>query len=149
MIGNKLKGNPRTTFRVGNTLFLFWTREPADSNEVMRRHRGASAGRETDESATTGQEFHGLGDANAFFLLGLSGNSCRVIIRDYLEAPLPQVQANLGHWFRDLTIAAATKDGAGHPTNLFSLQALSAATIPRKGDGKPDWEKLTPDMPAR
>ena len=60
-------------------------------------------------SVSAGQEFHALGDANDFYLLGLSGNSARAIIRDYLEAPLPQVQANLGRWFRDLTIAAATK----------------------------------------
>jgi CRISPR-associated protein Csd1 len=58
----------------------------------------------------------------------LSGNSARAIIRDYLEAPLPQVQANLGRWFHDLTIAAATNDGAGQPTNLFPLWQLVVAT---------------------
>ncbi len=31
LIGNKLRGNPRTSLRVGGILFLFWTRLPADT----------------------------------------------------------------------------------------------------------------------
>jgi CRISPR-associated protein Csd1 len=131
LIGNKLKGNPRTSLRVGSTLFLLWTRELEDTNDVMALETAEPAQVEKlIKSAAVGQKFHGLGDANAFYLLGLSGNSARVIVRDYLEAPLPQIQANLGRWFRDLTIAAATRDGAGQPTNLFPLCQLALATAP-------------------
>src|SRR5262249_13698615 len=31
LIQNRLTGNPRTSLRVGDVLFLFWTREPADT----------------------------------------------------------------------------------------------------------------------
>ena len=143
LIGNKLKGNPRTSLRVGSTLFLFWTREPADTNDVMALDTAEPALVEKlMNSVSAGQEFHGLGDANAFYLLGLSGNSARAIIRDYLEAPLPQVQANLGRWFRDLTIAAATKNGAGQPTTLFPLWQLALATAL-------EMDQVVPEVPPR
>jgi CRISPR-associated protein Csd1 len=143
LIGNKLQGNPRTSLRVGSTLFLFWTREPEDTNDVMALDNPAPELVERlMKSAHAGKEFHALPNANAFYLLGLSGNSARAIIRDYLEAPLPQVRTNLAQWFRDLTIAAATKDGAGQPTNLFPLWQLVAATAL-------DMDQVAPQVPAR
>ena len=98
-------------------------------------------------SAEAGIESYSA-DVNAFYLLCISGNAARAIVRDYLEAPLPVAQANLGRWFSQLTIAAAAKEGGGE-TNLFPLRQLAAATIPRDRQGMPDWEKLNPDLAVR
>ena len=143
LIGNKLRGNPRTSLRVGSTLFLFWTREPEDFDAVMALDNPVPAlVASLLTSAAEGKESHGLQGANDFYVLALSGNSARAIIRDYLEAPLPRVQANLARWFRDLTIAAATKEGGGQPTNLFPLWQLVAATAL-------ETDQAAPDVPAR
>jgi CRISPR-associated protein Csd1 len=143
LIGNRLKGGPRTSLRVGSALFLFWTREPEDTDAVMALDNPEPAlVDKLLESASAGKEFHGLATSNDFYLLCLSGNSARAIIRDYLEAPLPRVRRNLGRWFLDLTIADATKDGAGHPTSLFPLWQLVAATAM-------EMDRVAPDTPAR
>jgi CRISPR-associated protein Csd1 len=142
LIGDRLKGNPRTGLRVGGALFLFWTREPADTADVMALDAPEPAQVERLlRSAAAGVESYAA-DANAFYLLVLSGNSARAVVRDYLEAPVPVVRANLGRWFLDLAIAAATRDGAGRPTSLFPLWQLVSATAPEAGEA-------SRDVPAR
>jgi CRISPR-associated protein Csd1 len=142
LIANKLKGNARTSLRVGGALFLFWTREPADTADVMALDapEPAHVGRLLRSAEAGAQSY--AADVNAFYLLGLSGNSARAVVRDYLEAPLPAVRGNLGLWFRDLTIAAATRDGAGQPTNLFPLWQLVASTAA-------EMEQVARDVPGR
>jgi CRISPR-associated protein Csd1 len=129
LIQNKLAGNPRTSLRVGDVLFLFWTREPADTRFMMVLDQPDPAEIERlFESARSGKKDSSSANSNQFYLLGLSGNSARAIIRDYLETPLPRVRDNLATWFRDLTIADATKDGAGKPSCRFPLAFLAVAT---------------------
>jgi CRISPR-associated protein Csd1 len=143
LIGGKLAGSPRTALKVGDVLFLFWTRETADTSfmnlfdnpdpaEVERLFHAAAAG----------QPYQGLSDANAFYLLGLSGNSARAIVRDYLEAPLPRVQANLSKWFHDIRISDATRDGMGQPSYRFPLWQLAVATAL-------DMDSVAPETPTR
>jgi CRISPR-associated protein Csd1 len=143
LIQQKLPGSPPTRLRVGNTLFLFWTRQPADTGwmgqfdapdtaQVERLFRAAESGK-AEQSAV---------EENQFYLLGLSGNSARAIVRDYLELPLPRAQANLGRWFRDLRIASATREGVGQPTCLFPLWQLVLATAF-------DKDQVSPDVPDR
>ncbi len=143
LIAGKLKGRPTSNLRIGATLFLFWTREPVETNfmalldnpnpqEVEHLFRSASAGRQS----------FALDDPNAFYLLGMSGNSARAIVREYLEAPLPLVRDNLVKWFHDLTIALATEEGAGKPSNRFPLTQLAVATA--LGE-----KQIAPDVSAR
>jgi CRISPR-associated protein Csd1 len=89
-----------------------------------------------------GRESHALDDPNAFFLLGLSGNAARAIIRHYLEVPLPLIRNHLQHWFQDLRITDISREGAGKPTNLFPLWQLVAATAR-------EVDEASPDVPAR
>ncbi len=138
LINNKLKDNPKTSLRVGSSLFLFWTRNPADVSDVM-----ALDAPEPDQvarllrSAESGTEAYGA-DVNAFYLLGLSGNSARAIVRGYLETTLPAVRTNLARWFRDLTIADTRYEGAGRPANQFPLWQLAAATAMESDRVVPD-----------
>ncbi len=81
-------------------------------------------------------------DPNDFYVLVLTGNSARAIIRDYLEAPLPRAKANLSRWFDELRIADPLRDGAGKPRCNFPLWQLTVATA-LDGDG------VAPDTPVR
>jgi CRISPR-associated protein Csd1 len=142
LIANKLEGNPRTSLRVAGTLFLFWTRQAADTSDVMALDAPEPAQVERLlRSAEAGAEAYGA-DANDFYLLALAGNSARAIVRDYLEAKLPAVQTNLGRWFRDLTIADIRREGAGQPTYLFPLWQITLATAI-------EMDQVAPDVPAR
>lgn len=142
LIANKLKDNPRTKLKVGDVLFLFWTRRAADTGFMSLLDSPDVAQVEhLLASVSAGQEDHSLDDSNAFYLLGLSGNSARAIIRDYLEVPLPRIKGNLAKWFRDLRIADSTKDGAGKPTSRFPLWLLAAATAL-------DMDQVAPETPT-
>ena len=63
----------------------------------------------------------------------------RVIVRDYLETPLPEANGNLARWFRDLRIATWRN---GETTCLFPLWQLTQATAM-------DNDHVGPDTPAR
>jgi CRISPR-associated protein Csd1 len=141
LISNKLKDNPRTRMKVGEVLFLFWTSKPADTGFMdLIDSPDAAQVEHLFVSVSAGQEDRSLDDSNAFYLLGLSGNSARAIIRDYLEIPLPRIKWNLAKWFRDLRIADLTKDGAGKPTSRFPLWLLAAATAL-------DMDQVSPETP--
>lgn len=50
-------------------------------------------------------------DAAAFCAVTLSVNQSRVVVRDWLEKPVAEVQANLGRWFADHRSADLWQDG--------------------------------------
>jgi CRISPR-associated protein Csd1 len=139
---SSLEVRRRTSQRVGNVMFLFWTREPADTGF------DAIFGPTTDDvdralkAVHSGQQAVALTDENQFYMLGVSGNSARVVVRDYLETPLPRVKENLAAWFRDLRIADSSKDGAGKPTAAVPLWLLAASTAL-------DMDQVAPDTPSR
>ena len=81
-------------------------------------------------------------DHEAFYLLTLSGNSARVVVRDYLETTLVAIQQALATWFSDLTIADISRDGQGFPTSTFPLWQLVISTAF-------DSDGVAPDTPAR
>ena len=124
-----LRGRREHHFVVGGTLFLFWTRLPvdlgdmnalgqADPDQVKKLLEGVGAGK--DRAAVE--------DANDFYLLAVSGNSARVVVRDYLECRLEQVRENIRRWFADLRIADTSKEYGGRPNAAFPLWLLANAT---------------------
>ena len=137
LIANQIPGQTKSCLRVGGIMLLFWARdkdptavlafETANPEEVARLIRAAETGRQT----------YGV-ETNDFFCLTLSGNSSRVVVRDYLEAPLAKVEANLGCWFRDLAIIDSFTN---ETTSAFPLWVLANCTI-RSGDDLP------PDLAA-
>src|SRR6185437_7596681 len=50
-------------------------------------------------------------DPNAFCAVTLSVNQSRVVVRDWLEVPVDQVQRKLGQWFADHQVTDLWKDG--------------------------------------
>jgi CRISPR-associated protein Csd1 len=143
LIGGRLKDAPRTSMKIGKVLFLFWTREAADTSFMnLLDMKDPAQAEHQISSLFAGKESHAMADTNDFYLLGLSGNSARAIIRDYLEAPLSRIKENLKRWFNDLRIADLSKEGAGKPTNRFPLWLLSASTAL-------EADRISPEIPSR
>lgn len=143
LIAGELPSSPKNTSqRIANVMFLFWTREPADSKVNLVFEPSPKEVDELLKSLHSGHESSAMQDANDFYLLGVSGNSARVVVRDYLETKLPNLKRNLAQWFQDLRIADSSKDGAGKPTSLIPLWLLSVSTAL-------DMDQVAPDTPSR
>jgi CRISPR-associated protein Csd1 len=138
LIAGKLPDRPKSSLRVGNVLFLFWTREKTNLDDVMSLEDARP-----DQvalliaSAQRGKPNYGT-EPRDFYCLCLSGNAARAIVRDYLEAPLPEVRANLSRWFDDLQIIDTYTNES---TACFPLWMLASATVR-------DSDDLPPDLPT-
>jgi CRISPR-associated protein Csd1 len=111
---NALLADPAHRYRSADSVLTWWLREPAAFSplewlnqpdpdqvhkligELSRPHRTPAAG--------------GV-DTNAFCALTLSVNRSRVVVRDWLEVPLSQIQRRIGGWFADHQMADPWHDG--------------------------------------
>jgi CRISPR-associated protein Csd1 len=140
LIGNQL--GQVSSYREAGVLFLFWTRRPAESGILTLFSAEGDQVEALLKSVRQGTAHQAIDDDNAFYLLTLAGNSARVMVRDYLESPLPRTRENLASWFEDLRIADISKEGVGKPTSALPLWQLSRATAL-------DADQIAPDTPAR
>ena len=141
LIGNDFKGKT-TSHRVGGVMFLFWTRQQPSQQIMVLFEPDPEQVQLLLATASKGRQRAVDLDNDVFYLLTISGNSARVVVRDYLETSLEGIQAALGKWFDDLTIADISREGQGYPTSVFPLWQLVIATA-LDGDG------VAPDTPAR
>jgi CRISPR-associated protein Csd1 len=124
-----LRGQRDHHFVVGGTLFLFWTRKPADTEFILALGEASPEQvRAVIEGLKKGRAGDAVEDANDFYLLAVSGNSARAVVRDYLERPLDRVREAIRGWFADLRIADPSKEYQGRPNAAFPLWMLAAAT---------------------
>jgi CRISPR-associated protein Csd1 len=138
-----LRGQKDHYLVVGGTLFLFWTRQPADTQFVMAlSESSAEQVKALLENVKTGKGHDAIDEVNDFYLLAVSGNSARAIVRDYLERKLGDIRASIGKWFADLSIADPSKEHQGRPNAAFPLRLLSKATAL-------DADRVAPDTNAR
>lgn len=90
--------------RQNEIVHLHWTRkkndfdpfdlvETADNQDI----------RNLIDAPRTGQSQHEL-DARKYYAMSLSGNGGRIIVRDWLESTVPEVEQNVRQWFEDLAI---------------------------------------------
>ena len=111
---NALLADPAHRYRSADSVLTWWLREPAafspldwlnqpDPDQV-RKLIGELAG----PHRTPGV---GGVDTNAFYALTLSVNQSRVVVRDWLEVPLSQIQRRIGGWFADHQMADPWHDG--------------------------------------
>lgn len=128
LINNTVAGNKTTGLRVGGTLFLFWTREPASTDWVAAMFESADTDvvKAVSESAESGKKSNIDPDANDFYVLALTGNAARAVVRDYLERPLGRVLSAARAWFDDLRIADTKLQG--RTNDHFPLWLLANAT---------------------
>ena len=127
LIGNDF-GNQKTSYRIGDVLLLFWTREDSPTDVFNLFDPTVDDISSLLQSASKGKTPAETVEDDAFYLLVLSGNSARVIVRDYLETPVTDVRSNIAAWFRDLRVAEIGNESHGKPTSLFPLWLLAAAT---------------------
>ena len=141
LIANGLQGKT-TSHRLNGVMFLFWTRHQQTQDFLVLFEPDPEQIQSLFETLGKGQQRpHDL-EPDAFYLLTLSGNSARVVVRDYLETTLTAVQQSLAAWFRDLTIADTSREGQGLSTSVFPLWKLVATTAI-------DSDAVAPDTPAR
>ncbi len=124
-----LRGRREHHFVVGGTLFLFWTRLPVDLSDMNALGQAdPDQVKKLLEGTSAGKDRASVEDANDFYLLAVSGNSARVVVRDYLERPLGRVRENIRRWFADLRVADTSKEYGGRPNAAFPLWLLATAT---------------------
>lgn len=116
----------RSKITVGQLTFLFWTRKKRDLSAFLSAIEDAdpAAVKSLLESPNKGKETLAIDD-NDFYCLTLSGNSARVVVRDYLETPIGSARQNLATWFRDLSII---EPWGKEVTTSFPLWQLALAT---------------------
>jgi len=141
LIANAFDGKT-TSHRVGGVMFLFWTRQQQSQQFMVLFEPDPEQVASLLSTLSKGRERSRDLDNEAFYLLTLSGNSARVVVRDYLETTLAEIQKALAGWFRDLTIADISRDGQGFPTSIFPLWQLVISTAF-------DSDGVAPDTPAR
>jgi len=123
-----------------NTVHLHWTRQPTPKDPFdLLAEPDEQAVATLIESVKTGQKPVDF-DSNLYYALSLSTNGARIVVRDWLESTVPEVERNIASWFSDLTVIDQSD---AMPRRGFSLWGLLATLVPRK-DGNPDFSKLAP-----
>lgn len=126
--------------RMGDVVHLHWTREPVPTDVFALLESADEAGvRNLLTAPQTGHAPSTL-QANAYYAMSLSGNGGRIVVRDWLEATVPEVEANVRRWFTDLTIA--DPEGTG-TVSAFKLGRLLFALVREKID------ELPPQIPTQ
>ena len=148
LVQNKLSHDSRTSIRIGESLFLFWTREPEPTDFMeLFESPTTEAVAKLLAASPEGQPNDAAIDENEFYCLALSSNAARVIVRDYLEESLPKARANVAAWFRDLKVASTRKRDLGYPIATFPLWVLAASMTAPKSGNQPDWPRINDQVP--
>ena len=128
------------SLRIQDTAHLHWTRKPVtDDPFEMVESANPEAVRNLLNSPRTGTVAARLDDT-AYYLLSLSGNGGRIMVRDWLESTLGQVRDNIRAWFADLAIIKPEADGLKFD---FKLGALLYGMVREK------LEELPPQVPTQ
>lgn len=113
----------RYALRVGKAVYLAWCREPGSDNPLWTlEDPDPGHVHMLIETAVKGGRPPEV-DREEFFVLSLSANAARIVVRDYHETTLDAVQRNLGKWFQRLRIVGAD----GQPAKPMGLYRLAAS----------------------
>ncbi len=125
----------RTRFDAGSAAFLFWTRTPSD-DDIASLFQEAQP---QDVERLLASPFTGTQydvEANDFYLLVVSGNGGRLLVRYWFHNKLEQVRENLRNWFLDLRVASVFNPGG--PAKAPALwQILKLLQSPGMKDDSP------------
>lgn len=126
--------------RQNDIVHLHWTRkkddvDPADLLETADEE----AVRNLLDAPRTGQSQPVL-DTRKYYAMSLSGNGGRIIVRDWLESTVPEVEQNVCRWFEDLAIVHPEGDSI---RDYFKLGYLLHSIVRDKPD------ELAPQIPTQ
>ena len=138
---NTLIGKSRSQGLVFNdTVHLHWTRKPVDHDPFdLLTTADAGAISALLKSVKEGRQYVGL-EANAYYAMSLSGNGARIVVRDWLESTVPEVEQNIAGWFADLAIAEPDGNGVKHD---FKFGALLYGMV------RADLSEVSPVLPTQ
>jgi len=104
-----------------DTIHLHWTRLPIQDDPInLLATADENAVASLLKSIRTGQPPASI-DANAYYALSLSGNGARVVVRDWLESTVPEVECHVAKWFQDLGIISPEGLGIKHDFKFYAL----------------------------
>jgi CRISPR-associated protein Csd1 len=119
---NYLIDAPNSKLNIGTTTYVAWTREASDFNPFAYLDKpDPQAVLHLLGSAGSGKQTYGV-EGNQFYVLALTANSSRVVVRDWLEMTIPEVQANLQAWFTAQKIVDPYGE-YGRPLGVYALAA--------------------------
>lgn len=125
---------------ISSTVHLHWTRDPVATDIFALLDSADEAGvRNLLTAPRTGRAPSHL-QANAYYAMSLSGNGGRIVVRDWLESTVAEVEANVRNWFGDLTIISPEGTGT---ESAFKLGRLLYALVRDKID------ELPPQLPTQ
>jgi CRISPR-associated protein Csd1 len=94
-----------------NTIHLHWTRTPVDFDPLDPIVSGdPDAIARLLRSVQDGHRVRGI-DANDYYAISLSGNGARIVVRDWLESTVPEVERHVAEWFKDISIISPEGTG--------------------------------------
>lgn len=126
--------------RIQDAVHLHWTRKPVEQDPFdLLATADEKAVATLLSSVKSGQRPVAF-DANAYYALSLSGNGARVVVRDWLESTVPEVERHIAEWFQDLGIVPP--DGLGVKRD-FKFGALLYGMV------RADLAELPPQIPAQ
>lgn len=102
---NVLIEKSRTQGLVFNdTVHLHWSREAMDGDPMdLLTMADPEAVAALMKAVHSGRRYVGL-DTNAYYAMSLSGNGARIVVRDWLESTVAEVERNIADWFSDLAV---------------------------------------------
>ncbi|WP_182884221.1 type I-C CRISPR-associated protein Cas8c/Csd1 [Microbispora sp. H10885] len=110
---NHLLSDDRHRRRGDDNVFIWWLREPADFNPLIIDAPQLKDVERLLQEVHRGQPGTRVDD-NAFYALTLSANQSRVVVRDWLDVPLPEIKAKFAAWFRDIASTDRWADGISY-----------------------------------
>ena len=134
---NHLLAGERTSLRVGNTTFVFWTRhETAEGFDLgsLIRDPDSEAVRALIDSPRKGHRTI-IEDGTAFYAAALSASGGRTVVRDWIDTTVGSVAQSAARWF-DLQRVTNPRDEdptGQHPQPL-SLFRLAVSTVRKPAD---------------
>jgi CRISPR-associated protein Csd1 len=131
---NALLRDEKNRVRIGPLVYVFWARRAGSLEDFAsflmqpdpERVKGLLL------SPYKGTEQHGVG-GDDFYALALSAAGGRVVVRDYLETTVPEVEENLKRWF----LAQSVPDTHGQAAKPLGIFALAASAFFEPKDIQP------------
>ncbi|MFN0069369.1 MAG: type I-C CRISPR-associated protein Cas8c/Csd1 [Limisphaerales bacterium] len=123
-----------------NTVHLHWSREALAEDPIdLLTTADPEPVAALLKSVQAGQRHVGL-DANAYYALSLSGNGARIVVRDWLESTVPEVERNIAHWFADLAVV--------HPDGMSTRRDFKFGAL-LYGMVRAELAELSPQIPTQ
>jgi CRISPR-associated protein Csd1 len=122
---NVLLATRTNRLMIQNVAYVFWTRE-ADDFDIAGWFDAPDPAlvRELINSVRTGNYDENL-DPTAYYVLALTANNARAVVRDWLDSTVGGIKHHLGQWF----LRQAIVGNYGEESEPLKLYSLAAATV--------------------